>query len=80
MNREVPVRFSEGLVVRFRWATQLTSMNRRRDYFRDWDSLTFRTFTQWHVLGRSGPLRFQSAPAAPDPLLSVSSHPPDRQL
>ena len=23
MNREVPVRFSEGLVVRFRWAAQL---------------------------------------------------------
>ena len=36
------------------WITRsgrITSMNRRRDYFRDWDSLTFRTFTQWHVLG-----------------------------
>lgn len=25
MNREIHVRFSEGLVVRFRWATQLQS-------------------------------------------------------
>ena len=39
------------------WITgsgRITSMNWRRDHFRDWGSLTFHTFTQWQVLGHSG--------------------------